>query len=194
MVAVLCMNKTTPQFFEFLTLPPHPPGADGHHRGRGHVGRHCPYTNNIWCGSVQALLRYRSKTAKMQKFPIDSHSNKNFISPFSARQGPPTPKRREDTFGNRVRPHAKFGVNWPAGCREIFDKKRTKQKYLAFRSNERMAGNKLNYTSYFKNSEKFVLLIERLNAFTLLKSVDSGKLFQALIILHAKKRLLAERF
>jgi len=33
------------------------------------------------------------------------------------------------------------------------------------------------------------LLIERLNAFTLLKSVDSGKLFQALIILHAKKRL-----
>ena len=34
--------------------------------------------------------------------------------------------------------------------------------------------------------------MERLNAFTLLKSVDSGKLFQALIILHAKKRLLAE--
>ena len=37
--------------------------------------------------------------------------------------------------------------------------------------------------------KKSVLLIERLNAFTLLKSVDSGKLFQALIILHAKKRL-----
>ena len=36
------------------------------------------------------------------------------------------------------------------------------------------------------------MLIERLNAFTLLKSVDSAKLFQALIILHAKKRLLAE--
>ena len=31
-----------------------------------------------------------------------------------------------------------------------------------------------------------------MNAFTLLKSVDSGKLFQALIILRAKKRLLAE--
>jgi len=27
--------------------------------------------------------------------------------------------------------------------------------------------------------------MERLNAFTLLKSVDNGKLFQALIILHA---------
>ena len=37
------------------------------------------------------------------------------------------------------------------------------------------------------------MLIERLNAFTLLKLVDSGKLFQALIILHAKKRLLAEQ-
>ena len=119
MVAVLCTNETTPQFFEFLTPPPH-------HRGRGHVGRHCPYTNNIWCGSVQALLRYRSKTAKMQKFPIDSHSNKNFISPFFARRGPPTPKRGEDTFETRVRPHAKFGVNWPAGCREIVDKKTNK--------------------------------------------------------------------
>jgi len=28
---------------------------------------------------MQALLRYGSKTAKMQKFPIDSHSNENFI-------------------------------------------------------------------------------------------------------------------
>ena len=46
---------------------------------------------------------------KMQKFPIDSHSNENFISPFSDRRGPPTPKRGEDTSGTRVRPHAKFG-------------------------------------------------------------------------------------
>ena len=56
--------------------------ADGHQRGKGHVGRHCPYTYKIWCGSVHALLRYRSKTTKMQKFPIDSYSNENFISPF----------------------------------------------------------------------------------------------------------------
>ena len=62
----------------------------------------------------------------MQTFPIDSHSNKNFISPFSARRGPPTTKRGEDTFGTRVRPHAKFGVNWPAGSREIVDKKTNK--------------------------------------------------------------------
>ena len=57
-------------FWVFTSPSPRPPGADGPHRGRGHVGRHCPYTNNIWCGSVHALLRYRSKTAKMQKFPL----------------------------------------------------------------------------------------------------------------------------
>ena len=76
MVAVLCTNETTvttPQFLEIFTPPPLPPGADGPHRERGHVGRHCPYTNKIWCGSVHALLRYRSKSTKMRKFPIDSH-------------------------------------------------------------------------------------------------------------------------
>jgi len=127
MAAVLCTNETTPQFFWVFNSPsPHPQWADGHHRERGHVGRHCPYTNNIWCGSVQALLRYRSKTAKMQKFPIDSHSNKNFISLFFRPPGPPTTKRGEDTFGTRVHPHAKFGVNWPAGCGEMVDKKTNK--------------------------------------------------------------------
>jgi len=64
-----------PPFFEFLTPLPPPLGADGPQRGKRHVGRHSPYTNKIWCGTVHALLRYRSKTAKMQKFPIDSYSN-----------------------------------------------------------------------------------------------------------------------
>jgi len=89
-------------FFEFINPPPRPPGADGHHRGRRQSADIVPtqiifgvyqiiYSKHnqnyylkldVWCGSVQALLRYRSKTAKMQKFPIDSHSNKNFIFPF----------------------------------------------------------------------------------------------------------------
>ena len=43
------------------------------HRGKSHVGRHCSYTYKIWCGSVHALLRYRSKTTRMQKFSIDSY-------------------------------------------------------------------------------------------------------------------------
>ena len=98
-----------------------------------HIGRHCPYTYAIWCGSVHALLRYRSKTTKMQKFPIGSHSNENFIFPFVSPLGPLTPKRGEDTSGTRVRPHANFGFNRPAGCGEIVDnKKAKKQKNRAY--------------------------------------------------------------
>ena len=112
-----------------LPLPP-PPGADGPQKWRGHVGRHCPYTYKIWCGSVHALLRYRSKTTERQKFPIDStYSNENFISPFFRPLGLLTPKRGEDTSGTTVRPHAQFGVNRAAGCRKIVDQtKKNKQK------------------------------------------------------------------
>jgi len=112
--------------FDFSST--HPPGAAGPQSGRGHVGRHCPYTNKIWCGSVHALLRYRSKNIEMQKFPIDFHSNISF-APFSARRGPLTPKRGEDTSGTRVRQHANFGVNRPAGCREIVDRTKKTEKH-----------------------------------------------------------------
>jgi len=56
MVAVLCTNEI-PHFFYFLTPPPSAPGSDGPQRGRVHVGRHCPYTNKIWCKSIHELLR-----------------------------------------------------------------------------------------------------------------------------------------
>jgi len=74
-----------PNFWVFNS-PPQPPGADGHQRGRGHGGRHCPYTNKIWCGSVQTLLRYRSKTTKIQKFPMTLIATKISFPPF-----PPPP-------------------------------------------------------------------------------------------------------
>ena len=110
-----------PPHFLFLTPPPPPPGADGYHRGRGHVGRHCPYTNNIWCGSVHALMRYRSKTAKMLKFPIDSHSNENFICPFFPPAG-----GRQPPKGEKTHPEPEYAgmqtLNRPAGCREIVDR------------------------------------------------------------------------
>jgi len=79
----------------------------------------------IWCGSIHELLRYRSETTKMQKFtPIVT---KISFSPFFAPRGPLNPKRGEDTSRTRVCPHAKFGVNWPAGCREIVDIKANKK-------------------------------------------------------------------
>jgi len=115
-----------PPFFNFLTPTASAPRGRWTTEGRGYTGRQCSYINNIWCKSVHALLRYRSKTAKMQKFPIDSYSNKNFISPFSVRRAPLTPKRRKDTSGTRLRPHANFGLNPPAGYREIDGTKKTK--------------------------------------------------------------------
>ena len=62
----------------------------------------------------------------MQKFPIDSHSNKNFISPFFRLPGAANPQKGRRHIRNQITPHAKLGVNWPAGCREIVDKKTNK--------------------------------------------------------------------
>jgi len=97
-----------PPFFEFLTPPPPTPKGRWAPQGRGHVGRHYPYINNIWCGSVQALLRYHSKTAKMQKFPIDSHSNKNFISPFFRPPGAANPQKGRRHIRNQSTPACKI--------------------------------------------------------------------------------------
>jgi len=105
-IAVLCRDH--PPFYWVCNSPSTAPGADGPQRGKGHVGRHCPYTYEMWCGSVPALLRYRLKTTKMQKknkFPIVT---KISFPRFSASlgEGALTPKREEDkdTSGTRVRP------------------------------------------------------------------------------------------
>ena len=115
-------------FWVFNSPSTRPPGAAGPRSGKRHVVRHCPYIHKIWCGSVHALLRYRSKTTKMQNSPLTPIVTKISLPTFSAPQGTLTPKRGEDTSGTTVRPHAEFGVNRPAGCREIVDKKRTKKQ------------------------------------------------------------------
>jgi len=55
---------------------------------------------------------------------------KILFPPFSVRRGPPTPKRGEVTFGTRICPHAKYGLNRPAGCGEIVDKKSEQTKNI----------------------------------------------------------------
>ena len=61
-----------PIFGVFNSLSP--PRGRWTPQGKGaRIDRHFTYTNKIWYGSVHALLRYRSKSTKMQKFPIDSH-------------------------------------------------------------------------------------------------------------------------
>jgi len=77
--------------------------------------------------------------------PLTPIVTKISFHPFSGRRGPPTSERGEDTSGTRLRPHAKFGWNRPAGCREIVDKKRTKKHTVKqiprLPSNEQMTGN-----------------------------------------------------
>ena len=114
-----------PIFFEFLTPSLPAPRGRWTPQGEGHVDRHRPYTNNIWCGSVHALLRYRSTTAKMQKFPIDSHSNENFIClffpPAGGRQPPKGEKTRPDPGYARMQTLACFGPR-------VVEKSLTEQK------------------------------------------------------------------
>jgi len=116
-----------PFFWVFNSPSTRPPGADGPQRGKGHVGRHCPYTYKIWCGSVHALLRYRSKTIKMQKFPIDSYSSKNFISTIFRPLGAANPKRGKTHLEPEYAHMQNLAWIGPRDCREIVDKK-TKNK------------------------------------------------------------------
>ena len=98
-----------PQFFEFLTPPPPvPQGPMGTTEGGGTSADIFPTRVIIWCGSVQALLRYRSKTAKMQKFFIDSHSNENFICLFFRPPGAANPQTTSFPFLVFALPWAKI--------------------------------------------------------------------------------------
>jgi len=148
--------RPPPIFWVFNSPSPRPPGADGSHRGTGHVGRHCPYTNNIWCGSVHALLRYRSKTAKMQKFPIDSHSNENFICLFFRPPGAANPQKGRRHVPTQAMPACKIwresarGLlrnRWPNKQKNIQTYKHTVKQIPRPSLYERMAGNKTENSS-----------------------------------------------
>jgi len=65
-----------------------------------------------------------------KKNSIDSHSNENFITPFSARRRPLTPKMGEDkrrVYAGYARTN--FGANRSAGCREIVDRTKKTEKH-----------------------------------------------------------------
>ena len=103
-------------FFEILTPPsPTPRGQWTPQWGKGHVGRHCPYTYTIWRGSVHVLLRYCSKTAKMQKFPIDSYSNENFICLFFRPPGAPNSQKGRRHIRNQSTSACKLCYQWNVG-------------------------------------------------------------------------------
>jgi len=128
MVAVLCTNETTPQFFEFLTPPPPAPqGPMGTTGGGGTSADIVPTQIIFGVDPCKRCWDIAQKPPKCKNSPLTPIVTKISFAPFSARRGPPTPKRGEDTSGTRVRLHANFGVNRPAGCREIVDEQTNKQ-------------------------------------------------------------------
>jgi len=97
-------------FFEFLTPPPPPPQGPMDPRVGGDTSADIVPTQikfRVECGCVHALLRYRSKTAKMQKIPIDSHSNENFIFPFFRPPGAANPQKGRRHIRNQNAPACK---------------------------------------------------------------------------------------
>ena len=81
----------------------------------------------VWIRARVAEISLK-KRPKCKNSPLTPIVTKISFASFSARRGPPTPKRGEDTSRPRLRPHAKYGVNRPAGCREIVDEQTNKQK------------------------------------------------------------------
>ena len=82
MVAVLCTNETTPQFFEFLTPPPPAPQGPMHPTGGGGTSADIVRTQIIF--GVDPCTRcwdIAQKPPKCKKFPIDSIVTKiSFVS------------------------------------------------------------------------------------------------------------------
>jgi len=74
-----------------------------------------------------------SRTDINPPFAFDIGFSRKFLFPLFPPPGAANPqkgrRRGEDTSGTRLRPHAKFGVNRPAGCREIVDQKNEQNTY-----------------------------------------------------------------
>ena len=123
-VAVHCTNETATHFFELLTFPP--PASQGPMDRRGGRGTSADIIPTCIQFGVDPSTRcwdIAQKPPKCKNSPLTPIVTKNLFTHFSGRRGPLIPQKGEDTSGTRVRPHAKFGLNPPAGYREIVDNK-----------------------------------------------------------------------
>ena len=72
-----------PPFLEFFTPPPRLQGADGPQRGKGHVGRHCPYTNNFGVNPSTRCWDIAQKPPKSTNSPLTPIVTKISFFPYS---------------------------------------------------------------------------------------------------------------
>jgi len=106
------LHEWHPPFFEFLTPPPPAP-----ERGRGTSADIVPTHIKFGVDPSTRCWDIAQKPSKCKNSPLTPIVTKISFPPFSARRRPLTPKRGEDTSGTKI------GLNRPAGCREIVDKK-----------------------------------------------------------------------
>jgi len=93
MVAVLCTNETTPQFFEFLTPPPPAPQGPMGTTARGGVLADIVPTQIIFgVDPCKRCWDIAQQPPKCKNSPLTPIVTKISFAPFSARRGPPTPK------------------------------------------------------------------------------------------------------
>ena len=137
--------RPPPIFWVFKSPSPAPQGPMGTTEGGGTSADIVP-TQIIF--GVDPCKRCWDIAQKPPSFPLTPIVTKISFAPFSARPGPPTPKRGDFVSRPGLRRHANFGVNRPTGCWEIVDRTKNKQKKPTVKQiprlslYERMAGNK----------------------------------------------------
>ena len=114
-----------PPIFWSFNSPSHTPKGPMDPRGEGGGGTSADIVpTQIKCG-VDASTRcwdIAQKPPKCKNFPSTPIVTKISFPHLSVCCGPLTTERGKDTFGTRIRPHAKLGLNRPAGCPEIIDR------------------------------------------------------------------------
>ena len=126
MVAVLCTNETTPIFWVFNSPPPPSRGrwTPYPRGGGGTLADIVPTQIKFGVDASTRCWDISLKNRQNAKIPHRLlYSNENFISPFFCPPEAANPQKGRRHIRNRVHPRAIFGLNRPAGCRQIVDKK-----------------------------------------------------------------------
>jgi len=99
-------NETTPNFFQFLTPPPPTPQGPMDPTGGGGTSADIVHTQIIF--GVDPCTRRWDIAQKLPKFPIDSHSNENYIFLFFRPPGAANPQKGRRHVSTQATPACKI--------------------------------------------------------------------------------------